>query len=149
MNAVSQSFTLKLTSKIAYLGVLFRAEFLGTHVDLRPWLEDRKTQSHLDPNSIDLSFHSFHQSTGLNVNCVLMQLKFSTDLREPTCRLSRIDANGFERGDEKWQFSTNTDEFLGISPPTLEAQMHFMKIVNHALLLFKDPHKEDSLQLNS
>ncbi len=56
MNAESQAITLEITSKIAYLAVLFRAEFPRVEADLQPWLTDAYTQDQLDPHSIDLSF---------------------------------------------------------------------------------------------
>ncbi|MBE7385450.1 MAG: hypothetical protein F6J95_029130 [Leptolyngbya sp. SIO1E4] len=40
MNAASQAITLELTSKIAHLAVLFRAEFPDARVDLSPWQPD-------------------------------------------------------------------------------------------------------------
>ncbi|NER85209.1 MAG: hypothetical protein F6K42_38045 [Leptolyngbya sp. SIO1D8] len=57
MNATSQAITPELSIKIAHLAVLFRAQFPDSQIDLNPWLTDSKTQSQLDPYSIDLSFY--------------------------------------------------------------------------------------------
>ena len=66
MNATSQAVTIEITTKIAHLAVLFRAEFPNAQVDLKPWLEDYQTLCQLDPHSIDLNFYFPKRQAGLN-----------------------------------------------------------------------------------
>lgn len=141
MNAVSHAITLELTSKIAHLAILFRAEFPNATVDLSPWLTDQGTQSYLDPNSIDLSFFFPKRNIGLECQCVLMLVHFSEELLLPTCQLSTIEASGFDQQQQQWQFSTADGEFTGLILPSREHQCRFKHLVNRIFELFQCPNR--------
>ena len=143
-NAASQASTLEITSKIAHIAVLFRAEFPDAGVDLNPWLTDQQTQRLLDPNSIDLSFYFPKGNVGLGCACVLMQVRFSENLQLPTRRLIKIEANGFDCGKQQWQFSTEDRKFAGVSPPDTERQSRFRHLIDRIFLLFKRSNPLDS-----
>ena len=139
MNAASQAITLELTSKIAHLAVLFRAEFPDARVDLSPWLTDSKTQGQLDPHSIDLSFYFLRLNIGLECQYVLLQVHFSEEPLLPTRQLSVIKASGYKGTEQHWQFSTEAGEFSGIFPPDREHQARFKHLISRVFELFKCP----------
>ena len=143
MNAVSQAITPELASKIAHLVVLFRAEYPDSQTDLSPWLTDAKTQSQLDPYSIDLSFYLTHQRGGLACQCVFMQVRFSEDLLLPTSRLTVVQASGYICTRRQWQFSTEDWMFRGLSVPTSEYQERFKHVINHIFEIFEYPSQVD------
>ena len=144
MNASSQAITPELTSKIAHLAVLFRAEFPDSRVDLSPWLTDPKTQCQLDPYSIDLSFYLPRHNNVLACRCVLMQVHFSKDLLLPTCQLKAIRASGYHCTERQWQFSTADWAFEGIFIPEIEHQERFNCLINRIFKLFKHPNQVDT-----
>lgn len=139
MNATSQAVTIEVTTKIAHLAVLFRAEFPNARVDLKPWLADYKTQCQLDPHSIDLNFYFPKRQAGLNCSCVLMQVHFSKGLLLPTCQLSTIEACAFAFTEPQWQFSTQDWQFTGHGLPDDENQERFQYLINRVLELFHSP----------
>lgn len=144
MNATSQAITFDLTSKIAHLAVLFRAEFPEARVDLNPWITDTKTQHHLDPHSIDLSFHFPKRNIGLACSCVLMQVHFSGGLLLPDCQLGTIEASGFDNMKQQWRFSTEDGEFTGIFTPSEDYQTRFRYLITRIMLLFKQANRVTS-----
>lgn len=137
MNAVSQAITPELTSKIAHIAVLFRAEFPDSQIDLSPWLTDQKTQDQLDPYSIDLSFYLPPGNWLLACHCVFMQVHFSEALLLPTCQLSGILATGYKCTEPQWQFSTEDRVFAGLSVPVWESQEQFKRVVDGITKLFE------------
>ncbi|MEM6423832.1 MAG: hypothetical protein AAF728_01520 [Cyanobacteria bacterium P01_D01_bin.128] len=137
MNAASQAITIELTQKIAHLAVLVRAEFPDTQVDLNPWLRDSKTQQQLDRYSIDLSFHLPRHADALACTCILMEVKFSEGLLCPGCRLSGINAWGFDRQQQQWQFSSAEQVFSGFSIPQYLAQARFIRLTERIARIFK------------
>ena len=141
MNATSQAITPELASKIAHLAVLFRSEFSGSTVDLSPWLPDETTQCQLDPHSIDLSFHLPRHIGLLACNCVLMQVHFSEGLSLPTCQLRTIEACGYIRTEQQWQFSTEDWTFVGLLTPKIEYQAQFKNLIDRIFELFKHPNQ--------
>ena len=141
MNAVSQAITPELASKIAYLAVLFRAEFCDARVDLSPWLTDTETQRQLDLHSIDLSFHFLTGNLGLACDCVLMQIHFSEGLLKPTCQLLAVETHGYRRTQQQWQFSTASRGFEGKYLPEQEYQARFRKLVHQIVKLFEFPNQ--------
>jgi hypothetical protein len=145
MNADSQAITLEITSKIAHLAVLFRAEFPPAGVDLQPWLTDSHTQGQLDPHSIDLSFFFPEHNLGLECRCLLMQVRFSEGLTSPTCQMLSVEASGFDSGrTQQWQFSTIDWQFTGDSPPESHYQERFRHLTQRILRLFRCPIHADS-----
>ncbi|MEO0539183.1 MAG: hypothetical protein AAF215_35690 [Cyanobacteria bacterium P01_A01_bin.123] len=144
MNATSQAITVDLTSKIAHLAVLFRAEFPEARVDLSPWLTDTKTQRQLDPHSIDLSFHFPKRNDGLACSCVLIQVHFSGGLLLPDCQLRTIEASGFDRMKQQWRFSTEGGEFMGIFVPAKDYETRFRYLITRIMLLFKHANRVTS-----
>ena len=57
MNAAEQAQGLFITSKIAAVVNLFKAQFPDAKADLTPWQMDANAQSQVDPHSIDIGFH--------------------------------------------------------------------------------------------
>jgi hypothetical protein len=147
MNADSQAITLEITSKIAHLAVLFRAEFPQAEIDLQPWLTDACTQAQLDPHSIDLSFFFPQRRSELGCRCLLLQVHFSEALTSPTSQLLGIEANGFDSArNQQWQFSTIDLQFTGDSLPSCDQQDRFIRLSRRILQLFKRPiHAESGL----
>ena len=141
MNATSQALTPELASKIAYLAVLFRAEFCDARVDFSPWLTDAETQRQLDPHSIDLSFHFLRGNVGLACGCVLMQIHFSEGLLKPACQLLAVHAHGYNRAQQQWQFSNNNRGFTGKCLPEQEYQARFRSLVYQIVKLFEFPNQ--------
>ena len=141
MNAASHAVTVELTSKIAHLAVLFRAEFAEVRVDLNPWLTDSKTQRQLDPHSIDLSFFFPKRHLGLACNCILLKVRFSEGLLRPTCQLTHVEADGYDHVNPQWSFSTISGQFTGESPPLPEYQARFRTVVDRILQLFEYPNQ--------
>ena len=141
MNAASQALTPELASKIAYLAVLFRAEFCDARVDLSPWLTDAETQGQLDPYSIDLSFHLSRGNVGLACGCVLMQIHFSEGLLQPTCQLRAVEAHGYHRTQQQWQFLTVSRGFEGKCLPEQEYEARFRKLIHQIVKLFEFPNQ--------
>ncbi|MEM9447496.1 MAG: hypothetical protein AAGA75_03050 [Cyanobacteria bacterium P01_E01_bin.6] len=140
MNAVSHATTLGLTSKIAHLAILFRAEFPNATADLSPWLSDEQTQRLLNPNSIDLCFHFPQPHIQMNCSSVLILTHFSQELTLSSCELNMVEASGFNGTVQQWQFSTADGEFAGNSPPQKELQERFRKMVSHIFELFQRPN---------
>ncbi|MEO1297301.1 MAG: hypothetical protein AAFW75_16240 [Cyanobacteria bacterium J06636_16] len=141
MNAASQAVTPELASKIAHLAVLFRAEYPDSQIDLSPWLTDAKTQSQLDPYSIDLSFYVPQWNRALACRCVLMQVSFSEDLLLPTSRLIIIQASGYHCTQRQWQFSTQDWAFAGLSIPTSAHQERFRYVISRIFEFFQYPNQ--------
>lgn len=141
MNATNQAITPELVSKIAHIAVLFRAEFCNAWIDLKPWLTDAETQRQLDPHSIDLSFHFSDGHIGFACGCVLMQVRFSEGLLRPTCQLAAIEANGYDRAELQWEFSTVSGRFVGKCLPDQEYQSRFKRLVHSITRLFEFPNQ--------
>lgn len=145
MNATSQAVTPELASKIAHLAVLFRAAFPDSQVDLSPWLTDAKTQSQLDPHSIDLSFYPPRRDGGLTCQCVFIQVHFSDNLLQSTCQLSMIKAHGYICTEQQWQFSTQDWAFTGLSTPKFEHQERFNRLIGQIFELFRHPDQVNNV----
>ena len=141
MNAANHAVTVELTSKIAHLAVLFRAEFAEVEVDLNPWLTDAKTQRQLDPHSIDLSFFFPKRHPGLACNCILLKVQFSEGLLRPTCQLTQVEADGYDHAEPQWSFSTTSGQFAGESPPLSEYQTRFRAVIAQIWRLFEYPNQ--------
>jgi len=144
MNAASHAITVELTSKIAQLAVLFRAEFAEVMVDLNPWLTDAKTQQQLDPHSIDLSFFFPKHHIGLACNCILLKVRFSEGLLQPTCQLTHVEADGYQHVDPQWAFSTASNQFTGNCVPIVEYQVRLRNVIDQTFRLFEYPNQTRS-----
>ena len=141
MNATSHAVTVELTSKIAQLAVLLRAEFVDVRVDLTPWLTDTKTQQQLDPHSIDLSFFFPKHHVGLACNCILLKVRFSEGLLQPTCKLTSVEADGYRHVEPQWIFSTESGQFTGINVPLEEYQGRLRNVIGQIFRLFEYPNQ--------
>ena len=141
MNAASHAVTVELTSKIAHLAVLFRAEFAEVRVDLNPWLTDTNTQRQLDPHSIDLSFFFPRRHRGLACNCILLKVGFSEGLLRPTCQLTHVEADGYAHLNPQWSFSTSSGKFTGECLPMPEYQTRFRTVIDQIWRLFEYPNQ--------
>ncbi|NJN30537.1 MAG: hypothetical protein HC824_08980 [Synechococcales cyanobacterium RM1_1_8] len=117
MNAAEQATSLELTTKIASVVTLFKAQFPMVRVDLKPWSNDRETRSQLDPDSIDIGFHLPGWNPKYECRSMLVQMRFFTggnftdgnltDGNSP--RLIGLEVLGFSYNGEQWRLSTVGD----------------------------------------
>ena len=140
MNAAKQAQSIELISKIASLGVIFRTEFLQASPDFNPWLSDSKTQSTIDPNSIDISFSFPKQYCAFHRQCILIQIRFSEALLAPNCRIIGIEASGYNHQGKQWHFSTIGNwQFEGVNQPISFCQEKLRRFAKQVFILFKSP----------
>lgn len=133
MNAAEQAKGLEVTTKIAAIVNLFKAEFPDAKADLNPWKNDPDTQELVDPDSIDIGFHFPGWSRRFQSRSILVQIRFYADPIEKTYRLIGLELAGFNHTGQAWRFSTvESWEFVGDSLPREEAReklKHFGKQV--------------------
>ncbi|NER79556.1 MAG: hypothetical protein F6K42_08225 [Leptolyngbya sp. SIO1D8] len=77
----------------------------------------------------------------LACQCVLMQVHFSEDLLQPTCRLNTIKADGYCCTERQWQFSTEDWTFEGVSIPKNEHQERFKHLIHRVFEFFQYPNQ--------
>lgn len=147
MNASEQAHGLDLTTKIAAIVNLFKAEFPDAKADLKPWMNDPQTRELIDPDSIDLGFHLPGWSRSFQCNSILVQIRFYQDESESTNsdrdrskhRLIGLETAGFSHQGQVWQFSTvETWQFAGKSQPVEEVQQKLRSFCRQVFELFID-----------
>jgi hypothetical protein len=79
VNAAEQAIGLELTSKIAGVVNLFKAQFPDAKADLKPWANDAETRELVDPDSIDIGFHLPGWSRRFQSRSILVQIRFFSD----------------------------------------------------------------------
>jgi hypothetical protein len=76
MNASERAEGLDITTKIASVVTLFKAQFPDAKADLKPWKNDPDTRELVDPDSIDIGFHFPGWSRRYQSNSILVQIRF-------------------------------------------------------------------------
>lgn len=142
MNAAEQATNLELTSKIASVVNLFKAEFPSIRADLKPWRNDPETREFVDPDSIDIGFHFPGRSKSFQSRSILIQIRFYQDpLNE--CEVGRcigIEASGFDHRGKQWRLSTVENwQFEGETQPEPEAGVKLRQFCRQILELFNQP----------
>ncbi len=142
MNAAEQATNLELTSKIASVVNLFKAEFPSIRADLKPWRNDPETREFVDPDSIDIGFHFPGRSKSFQSRSILIQIRFYQDpLNEREVgRCIGIEASGFDHSGKQWRLSTVEDwRFEGETQPEPEAGVKLRQFCRQILELFNQP----------
>jgi len=106
VNAAEQAHSLELTSKIASVVNLFKAEFPQARADLKPWMNDPQTREWLDPDSIDIGFHFPGISRLLQSRSLLLQIRFHQDSQTGDRRAIGAEIAGFDHRGKQWWLST-------------------------------------------
>ena len=106
MNASEQARGLELTTKIAAIVNLFKAQFPDAKADLQPWRNDPETQEWVDPNSIDIGFHLPGWSPRFQSRSILVQIRLHTDPVDESQRLIGLETIGFNHQGQAWRLST-------------------------------------------
>lgn len=123
MNAAEQAIGLEVTTKIAAVVTVFKAQFPDAKADLKPWANDPDTQELVDPDSIDIGFHLPGWSRSLQSRSVLVQIRFHHDPLLQTRRAIGVEAAGFTNLGEQWRLSTIENwRFVGDTQPTDEVK---------------------------
>jgi hypothetical protein len=104
VNAAEQATSLELTTKIASVVTLFKAQFPMVRTDLKPWANDAETRSQLDPDSIDIGFHLPGWNPKYECRSMLVQMRFFSE--EGSARLIGLEVLGFSYNGEQWRLST-------------------------------------------
>lgn len=106
MNASERAKGLDITTKIASVVNLFKAQFPDVKADLKPWKNDPDTRQLVDPDSIDIGFHFPGWSPRLQCNSILVQIRFYKDPLEETEKFIGLETAGFSHVGQAWRFST-------------------------------------------
>lgn len=106
MNAAEQAQGLFITSKIAAVVNLFKAQFPDAKADLTPWHMDPQTQSQVDPHSIDIGFHLPGWSPRYQSRSILVQIRFHPDPLAEVPKIIGIETVGINHQGQAWRLST-------------------------------------------
>ncbi|WP_443029037.1 hypothetical protein [Spirulina sp. CS-785/01] len=137
MNAAEQARSVQLTSKIAAVVNLFKAEFPDAKADLKPWCNDPDTQEWVDPESIDIGFHLPGWSPRFQGRSILVQIRFHEDPLEKTYQLIGLETAAFNHNGEAWRLSTvHNWELEGVSPPKPDVVAKMQNFCRQVFLLF-------------
>ncbi|MGF1538584.1 MAG: hypothetical protein ACFB4J_19150 [Elainellaceae cyanobacterium] len=155
MNAAEQAKSVDAASKIAAVVTHFKAEFPDARSDLKPWANDKETQSLVDPDSIDIGFHMPGYSRRLKGRSLLVQIRFSqgdphsgsNESAIGDCyRAIGLEIAGFDHRGKQWQLSTIDQwQVLGESTPVPELQEKLKRFCRCALTLFNGSSEESEL----
>lgn len=118
MNAAEQAIGLEVTTKIAAVVNLFKAQFPDTKADLKPWANDPDTRELVDPDSIDIGFHFPGWSRSAQSRSILVQIRLYDDPLTGTRRAIGLEVAGFTNLGEQWRLSTIENwQFVGATQP--------------------------------
>lgn len=118
MNASERAKGLDITTKIAAVVNLFKAEFPDAKADLKPWKNDPDTLELIDPDSIDIGFHFPGWSRRWQSNSILVQIRFHKDSTDNQERLIGLEIAGFSHQGQAWRLSTiEYWQFMGKNQP--------------------------------
>ncbi|MDJ0573804.1 MAG: hypothetical protein QNJ65_01385 [Xenococcaceae cyanobacterium MO_234.B1] len=106
MNASERAKGLDITTKIASIVTLFKAQFPDAKADLKPWKNDPDTLELVDPDSIDIGFHFPGWSRKLQSNSILVQIRFYQDPLDQEEKFIGLETAGFSHLGQVWRFST-------------------------------------------
>ncbi|WP_416673188.1 hypothetical protein [Egbenema bharatensis] len=145
MNAAEQAIGLEVTTRIAAVVNLFKAQFPDARADLKPWANDPDTQEWMDPDSIDIGFHLPGWSRSLQSRSVLVQIRFYSDPMTQTRRAIGLEAAGFTHLGEQWRLSTIENwRFVGNTQPTDEVKEKLKLFCRQVFELFNSGEDETS-----
>lgn len=123
MNASERAKGLEMTTKIASVVNLFKAQFPDVKADLKPWKNDPDTRELVDPDSVDLGFHFPGWSPRIQCNSILVQIRFYKDPLEKTEKFIGIETAGFSHVGQAWRFSTVENwQLLGKHQPATQVE---------------------------
>ncbi|VEP15113.1 conserved hypothetical protein [Hyella patelloides LEGE 07179] len=123
MNASERAKGLNITTKIASVVNLFKAQFPDVKADLKPWKNDPDTRELVDPDSIDIGFHFPGWSPRLQCNSILVQIRFYKDPLEETEKFIGLETAGFSHVGQAWRFSTVENwQLLGEHQPATQVE---------------------------
>ena len=118
MNASERAKGLALTTKIAAVVNLFKAQFPDAKADLKPWKNDPNTRELIDPDSIDIGFHFPGWSRRFQSNSMLVQIRFHKDTTDDREKLIGLEISGFSHQGQAWRLSTiEYWQFVGKTQP--------------------------------
>lgn len=118
MNAAEQAIGLEVTTKIAAVVNLFKAQFPDAKADLKPWANDPDTRELVDPDSIDIGFHFPGWSRSAQSRSILVQIRLYDDPLTSTRRAIGLEVAGFTNLGEQWRLSTIENwQFVGVTQP--------------------------------
>jgi hypothetical protein len=106
MNASERAEGLDITTKIASVVTLFKAQFPDAKADLKPWKNDPETRELVDPDSIDIGFHFPGWSRRYQSNSILVQIRFYKDSEAKADKFIGVETCGFSHVGQAWKFST-------------------------------------------
>ncbi|MGF1478789.1 MAG: hypothetical protein ACFB4I_04795 [Cyanophyceae cyanobacterium] len=139
MNASEQANGLEVTTKIAAIVNLFKAQFPDTKADLKPWKTDPETQNLVDPDSIDIGFHFPGWNQRIHCRSILVQIRFHQDPLEDSCRLIGIETAGFNHQGQAWQLSTVDNwQLIGSYQPAADVGERLRCFCRGVFELFND-----------
>jgi hypothetical protein len=123
LNASERAKGLDITTKIASVVNLFKAQFPDVKADLKPWKNDPNTRELVDPDSIDIGFHFPGWSPRIQCNSILVQIRFYKDPLEQTEKFIGLETAGFSHVGQAWRFSTVENwQLLGQYQPTAQVE---------------------------
>jgi hypothetical protein len=145
VNAAEQAIGLEVTTRIAAVVNLFKAQFPDARADLKPWANDPDTQEWMDPDSIDIGFHLPGWSRSLQSRSVLVQIRFYSDPMTQTRRAIGLEAAGFTHLGEQWRLSTIENwQFVGKTQPSDKVKEKLKLFCRQAFELFNAGDDEAS-----
>jgi hypothetical protein len=139
VNAAEQARGLDLTTKIAAVVNLFKAQFPDARADLKPWANDPSTRALIDPDSIDIGFHLPGWSPRFQSRSILLQIRLHDLLHSdaPSRRAIGVEAVGFTHEGEKWRLSTIADwNFVGAAQPSDPIKQQLKQVCQQIIELF-------------
>ena len=140
MNATDQATTPEMAQRIASLVNLFREEFPDAYPDLSPWLANEATETHCDPNSIDISFHFPGWHLTCQGTCILVLIYYAESPKDSQASMIGIEAMGYSYQTLQWRFSTISNwSFEGLKPPIPDAQGKIKHFCQNVFKLSRSP----------
>lgn len=144
MNASERAKGLEMTTKIASVVNLFKAQFPDVKADLKPWKNDPDTRELVDPDSIDIGFHFPGWSPRIQCNSILVQIRFYQDPLEKTEKFIGIETAGFSHVGQAWRFSTVENwQLLGEHQPATQVEDK-LKIFSRQVFELFSPQRRES-----
>jgi hypothetical protein len=141
MNASEQATGLEVTTKIAAVVNLFKAEFPDARADLKPWRNDPDTREWVDPHSIDIGFHFPGWSPRFQSRSILVQIRFHQDFVDESQKIIGIETVGFNHRGQAWRLSTIDNwEFVGEYQPATSVAEKLKYFCRQVFELFNQSH---------
>lgn len=140
MNASERAKGLNITTKIASVVNLFKAQFPDVKADLKPWKNDPDTRELVDPDSIDIGFHFPGWSPRTQCNSILVQIRFYKDPLENIEKFIGLETAGFSHVGQAWTFSTVENwQLLGEHQPVDQVEDKLKIFSRQVFELFSPP----------